>query len=661
MARPVTESARRRRRRRKWPRRLAIALLVLMAPFIALVVYNRIDESPSARALQYSQPHVSIADEDNAWLGLVGIGAARDQDPLDWARQWVAAHNEGVDLPAVPTPHRSPEFATHGFGELCPYRDVPCLELAELSRPGIEALASENALRLQRYEKVLSLRGWRDLLRTRLDSPTPDGFQTALLYLDVQALALVRAIEAGDMDALRRGIEGIHAHAQFWSGAARHADSLLVAMVAATHIDRAQRLGAALVDRLRPEQFAAIQAPLGALLAIDPTEIEWEGAMAGEHRLFVHTVGESVGFWSALSRGALKEAVMGVFFAPQATTNTHARLTRLISQQLAAPLTQREAAQLQLQQFTESIMPPLGEAGRIPGYFAHNAVGKILVAIAIPAFKTYGDRVWDFEAARRASVLKLDALRNGIDPDRMAAFIGAQPLVDPWTGEPFAWDSLRREIHFMPGSEHWKSPRLAIPYRAVALPGVYACPQQWGVELSLGGGQPRVYRSCGDGLQALRMVAADSPEVDDDHDGSDTVEVLRLRGEGDRVWAEVWQRGATGEWRRYGGESRIGGEPIMLQALSRDERLDGLVRALAPRRDRWLSVHQPDPVPVAQLAAAFGRALQISTVGMERMAAAPLSLRRQGPAVELYPLLADAGEVHLDGLHASRVVFRAQR
>ncbi len=660
MPKPVLLPTGRPRRRRKWPRRLAIGLCILLAPIVALVIYNRIDEAPSALALQYAQPTQSVADEDNAWLALVALGAAVDQAPLEWAHQWVAAHNNG-DVPTIPLPHQAPDDALHNVAEHCPQRMVPCLEWAEWNKHGIEKLASANALRLERYERVLTLAGWRDLLAPRLDSPTPDGYQTARLYLDVQASALLRAIQVDDAVALNSTIGRIHAHARFWSSVAGQADSMISAMVAAAHISQAQRLGAELADRLRPDQLALIDGTLSALLAIDPTAIDWQGAMGGEHRLFTGTVDASVGFWSALSKGEFSEALMGLFYAPQATRNLHAHLTHLISQHLAAPLPQREAALEPLSRFSESLMPPLSEAGQIPGYFSHNAVGKILTAIAVPAWKNYGDRVWDYEAIRRASKLKVRAILNNVDPDEMPAFMGAQQLVDPWTQRPFDWNPLRREISFAPRSNHAQNSHAVVPYRAVSPPGVYACPQQWGVALTLGEGEPVFYRSCGDGLEAVRMVAADGPDLSADDDEDETVTVVRLRGEQDRIWVEIWRRNEAGEWRLYGAEIQAGGEPTPLQPIGHDAALDLVVSGLAPRQDRWLSVHQPNSAPVAELALAFASALQISTAGIEHLAAERVSFRMQAPAGELYPLLAEVGEVDFSEPSSLRVVFSKRR
>ncbi len=86
------------------------------------MIYDRIDEAPSELARQYEQTGSTVADENNAWLALVGIGAAADQAPLDWARQWVAAQNEGADMPPVPLPYQAPDFGLYGLTEHCPQR-----------------------------------------------------------------------------------------------------------------------------------------------------------------------------------------------------------------------------------------------------------------------------------------------------------------------------------------------------------------------------------------------------------------------------------------------------------------------------------------------------------------------------------------------------------
>ena len=61
---------------------LLVLLLLALSPFLVWWIVNRIDESPSPEAQRFAAPPSrSVADVDNAWLYLAGLGAPESEDP----------------------------------------------------------------------------------------------------------------------------------------------------------------------------------------------------------------------------------------------------------------------------------------------------------------------------------------------------------------------------------------------------------------------------------------------------------------------------------------------------------------------------------------------------------------------------------------------------
>ncbi len=66
---------------------------MLCLPPLAWLAWNRIEEAPNADALHWGNPPVrEVADAHNAWLYLLGIGAAEGDDPVAFGRRRVDAY-----------------------------------------------------------------------------------------------------------------------------------------------------------------------------------------------------------------------------------------------------------------------------------------------------------------------------------------------------------------------------------------------------------------------------------------------------------------------------------------------------------------------------------------------------------------------------------------
>jgi hypothetical protein len=415
---------------------------LLVALVLAWAVYNWIDEAPSSAAAALSLKAPTVPDADNAWVHWMGMGAAVGADPVQGARSFMNAHaGDPAQVWADPLPVVKPTQDVHGFDSLCG-RTSSCLEHVSQHQAGYRRLNLDNAPRLQRLRAMLVLREWQPIAPPRLAMPAPTAVDTNRLYADGLALRWLEAASAGDCEQVLAEVQDF---AEFWAHIATRPDQIFSAMVAATSIERAQRIVADVATTLDHDALQRHAPALQAILAITPT-INWRTAVAGEHQIFMD---------------AVTRQPMGLYrlgFAPQSTFNAHAELSLAMADFLAAAPGDRGAARQRLAATSERYMPPLGEASRIPGYFAYNPVGKIIVALSIPTLP-YGDRVADMEAMRRMRMLMLLARLENARAGTMSAFLNrhSPALADPVTLIPFAWDADTQAISYRPlQPEHWE-------------------------------------------------------------------------------------------------------------------------------------------------------------------------------------------------------------
>lgn len=415
---------------------------LLVALFLAWAVYNWIDEAPSPAAVELSLQTPTVPDADNAWVHWVGMGAAEGGDPVQGARAYIRAREADMAQDwADPLPIVDPTQEVHGFDRMC-QRCSSCLDHVSKHQAGYHQLILDNALLLQRLRLMLDLREWQPLTSLPLATLQPTAGAANGLHVDSLALQWLEASGVSDREAV---LGEAVVFAEFWARVATRPDNAYIAMQAASSIGRVQSLAAEIAVTLDGEMLQEHAPSLRRVLAIAPT-INWRAAMAGEHQAFADTLLRQ------------PRSSMGLGLAPQATINAHAELSLAMTDFLATAPGERDAASQRLAAASERYVPPFDEASRIPGYFAYNPVGKILVSMAFlrPQF---ADRVADMEAMRRMRMLMLLARLENARSDEMPAFLTrhSPDLADPVTLTPFAWDADTQAISYRPlQPEHWE-------------------------------------------------------------------------------------------------------------------------------------------------------------------------------------------------------------
>ncbi len=475
---------------RRWLRAAFILFAVLASPVIVFLVWNAIDESPTPAALRFAVSHAQpVADADNAWMLLAGLGAAADDDPVALARRrvdvYVARASQVttgnpdateralfVDaLPAV-----NPDQDTDGVAELCAARDQDCLQWANEHRQLLLRLREANATRLQRFEQVLRLPEWQVLDPPEGESIYADT-RVMQLHANLIALELADSVASSPRQTDAPPLQRLAQSVEFWLRVRSQPQDIWTILISGNQIEQAYLIANAWLDHASAKQMAAQAEHLQRLLAAPASALDWSQAMHLDFRIFASAMEESLPgvpgtLWQCLSGtvkgGCLTMLGTNLAYAPQATLNVHALHREQMQRVLEASPAEMEAVTRDAGTLITASFPQFEDMGALLSQLSHNFAGRILACIAIPAYD-WGKREHDREALRRLLLIKLKARQTGVDALAMAAHIEEQgdSMRNPLTGQPFEWNADQRVLHFTPlATERWTQPRVELRYGA---------------------------------------------------------------------------------------------------------------------------------------------------------------------------------------------------
>lgn len=491
-ARRHSYSLRPRRPRRRLLRVLGWIVLVLCLPPLAWLVWNRIDEAPNADALRWGSPPVrEVADADNAWLYLFGIGAAENDDPIAYGRRRADAYlaragNDPKGKPDPledaandPLPRVAPDESIDGIKTLCGLRDTDCIGWAAQHRTALERLAQANRVRLQRFEVLLGLPLWQEAPLLSLDFPLPD---TDIAALSVNLLAL----EANDGARIPAVAAELVRHVALWRRATEQPEWLLSKIVGFVSIERCQRLLVELHERATPAQREQMQAAVDAVFAPSSAAATSLDVVAYEHfqTTSIAFRREIPGLWQSLRNCVRGEPMNGscgkdlafsATFLPQASINISARLDTAMADFLAAGPLEEAAAGQRYAELVER-ENPLRDSASALSMLGHNGTGRVLAVVAIPK-ANWRRRLNDYETLRRMLLVKLAAVRGTVAAHQMPEFLASQPstLRHPYQDKFIGWDAQQRAIVATAATEDtFKQNDIVVAYASAAAPAAAA-------------------------------------------------------------------------------------------------------------------------------------------------------------------------------------------
>jgi len=301
----------------------------------------------------------------------------------------------------------------------------------------------------------------------------------AHLHLDVIAHDLAQGLAP---DAALTRIARV---AEFWRAAAEQGDTLLVKRLADSFLERCWRLADNLIDRL-PMQERAAATSVATALWREPSAAyrDMVPELGRMNRQTIAGIEPMLGIGglppecSSLSAsGCVKTMFMRAAYAPQSTRNLLAATYQEIATVFRAEPRDYDQAQKQSAAAINALHPALGQ-GDFTDFFRYgDATGRILVAIAIPAYGRHLEPRHDVEALRRLFVLKHLSRQRGIALGGLPSFLEAQPeaLRHPFSGEPFEWNASLQELGYAPRASYWQRPRLSVSMGQRLGEGVQDC------------------------------------------------------------------------------------------------------------------------------------------------------------------------------------------
>lgn len=455
------------RKRRGW-RILWILVALPLLPVLLWVLWNRIDEAPSAAAVRFEsmQPR-PVADADNAWLLLAGIDAAEGSDPVALGRRRVdflidahqhpsqenATARAALFVQAVPEVEPDPKVDSSA--ELCAPREVDCLQWARTHRAMLERLQAANGLRLARFEAAMRRPDWQARYPPTMDTPGvayPAGLHTQLLAL---------AVAAGGANGTI-ALERLASSTEFWLRVRGRPQDLITVLVSGRMLARHYWLVNAWLDEANVAAIKSNQATVERLLAAPAGPIDWERPVAYEYQVLSHTLRQAAPGLLGTARqcvtgttlentGCAKALAMNAAFAPNATMNLAA--VHFQQMQLVLSATPAQLAQVSAEDgaVMEATFVQFDDINVLLSQLAFNYTGRILAQIAVPAYD-WGRREHDLEALRRMVLIKFRLRAEGIRAREIPGFLARLPidLHNPITAMPFNWDAKTQQLSFEP-------------------------------------------------------------------------------------------------------------------------------------------------------------------------------------------------------------------
>lgn len=437
---------------------IGVILLALSLPLGAWLIYNRIDEAPSPAALRLGKPFEhNVPDRQNAWLYLMGMDAAPNEDPIHLGRMRVDMHNARMGK----FPHRPADDAEKrlfekrialkwpdGMDKLCMPQQMDCVDWAVQHADLLMKARGENGLLLKRYDFLLTLTDWDSQFVPSLEAPYPDS-KIDRLYLNLIAS------DAAQGDDMIKIFEKIKSSLDFYARMGEQSVELLDKMVALRRImDRWSLLDSILMASEKntlpflSTMIAEIHKPPSASL------LDLRRVLKHEYQTMLYAFNYAE-FQPASDFGGF---LVKALYLKQATVNLCAAVWEGIIELATVPAHQYDAA---LEKFTrerQKYFVPFEDQKRLMNYMSYNFSGKTLVAIGIPKFNDFILRTHDYEALRRFHVLKWRIRADGVAAERLDEYLLAIPndLHNPYTLRPFSWNKERKELAFTPRSERWK-------------------------------------------------------------------------------------------------------------------------------------------------------------------------------------------------------------
>ena len=375
-----------------------VALLLLFTAFVFFL--NREDKAPSESVIKLQRiasAATPVPDRDNAYVYLMGFEAPDNADVMAEGFARVDRLRKFMETPGP-------------------------FEVAEM--PGEQPVV-DSAQLTERYERLLELKGWREIWPN--DARTPGAPFTQVFQ--AQRLIYAKALspeEKIDAAGCKRILEKDY---RFWRMVLSESSSATVKMAAVRSIEQHFELGNLIVRRFPPAM---------TMMAIPEA---WREPLSDRERSLAKIMANE---WVLSDTYAERAKLFGSFlYQPQATANASAeRMLRV------AELFDREYAAIP--QAAQTFLASYGaEKKAAADIGVYNPVGRILLNMdGMDAYTTYGFRVANLEGMRRLALLAAQLRSSGAKGSEVAEGAQLSELRDPYDDKGFTWDEEHNSLLF---------------------------------------------------------------------------------------------------------------------------------------------------------------------------------------------------------------------
>lgn len=429
---------------------------LLIVTVLVLLGINWRDQPPSEAAIRLTKLSASqsaVADQDNAYVYMMGFSADPAQEPQALGVKriaWVQAQFEkSPDDFTGDLPDKEHDFKPQRSAELqallktCNTVDAPCLKALENGGKTLAAWIASEPLLLERYKALLTRPAYVQRLPFSMNAPLPPY---AKVY-EGQKLLLAQAWQlAGQGDAV--GVNKLLAQdIQFWRQNLAASDALIAKMIATRAIQRHFMWGNVVLRRL-PPALMTHGIPQAWMTPISEAERAMLPSLTGEW-----VVTSSI-FKQTKARGA---AMLGInsglpaplfkfLLQPQDSSNKFAEQLTTSNAALQASYTQYPAVVEQAQHISDIT----NSESQFIFFTKHvyNPVGAFLLTLDSEDPIWQAVRVSDLEGLRRVTVLTTELRSQGIASGQLAQKLNDAAARNPYTNQPFIWDDSAKAVVF---------------------------------------------------------------------------------------------------------------------------------------------------------------------------------------------------------------------
>ena len=412
-----------------------LVLLLLLAAGVAAI--NAFDEPLDAKAAAMGEPRPSsVPEAQNGYLALIAMGADDGADSAAYAQAWLAEaraaakENRAEKLIAVKRAQRP---------DLCDAAHLSCLAVVKGQSSDISAKLEAYKEDLERYEKLIALRAYDEVLDYPFRVATE--FPKYAPLVAAQRAYLVRAalaVEAGRIEDALADVERDIAFQRVMLGGAR---TLIGKMIVAANYTRDLAFVADLLQTTTADLKPFAPRLTEMLKPIAPAALSMDAALESEFGFVKQGYRNPIAAGFGIDGSPLETIAMRLFYKPHATINTfygyHMQTVEVLRKPPAV-----------LVRAGEKFNPAFEEWKFWD--LIDNPMGKLMLRTGMPSYVLYALRLHDLDALNRLVGMGAEIIAADVGAEGVADFVAksAARFYDPYTGKPMAWDAGTNQLSF---------------------------------------------------------------------------------------------------------------------------------------------------------------------------------------------------------------------